>query len=84
VRLARSAAHDGCSRTLSLSSARFIAPPWPDIFTQDEERKQTLDEAERTYEVLARTYADAGYELVELPRVSVAERARFVQDRRAA
>ena len=59
----------------------FIAPPWPDIFTQDDERKQTLDEAERTYRVMARTYSDAGYELVELPRVSVEERARFVRDR---
>ena len=26
----------------------FIAPPWPEIFTQDSERKQTLAEAERT------------------------------------
>ncbi|MGB9369933.1 MAG: AAA family ATPase [Xanthobacteraceae bacterium] len=59
----------------------FIAPPWPDIFTQDAERKQTLDEAERTYQMLARTYSDAGCELVEVPRVSVEERARFVRDR---
>jgi predicted ATPase len=59
----------------------FIAPPWPDIFTQDAERKQTPDEAERTFQVMARTYSDAGYELVELPRVSVEERARFVRDR---
>ena len=48
---------------------------------QDDERKQTLDEAERTYRVMTRTYSDAGYELVELPRVSVEERARFVRDR---
>ena len=59
----------------------FIAPPWPDIFRQDAERKQTLDEAERTFQVMARTYSDAGYELVELPRISVEERARFVRNR---
>jgi predicted ATPase len=31
----------------------FVAPPWPEIFAQDEERRQTLDEAERTYDALA-------------------------------
>ncbi len=56
----------------------FIAPPWPEIFQQDRERKQNFDEAARTYQTLAATYHDLGYELVELPRVSVAERVRFV------
>lgn len=56
----------------------FIAPPWRDIFQQDRERKQDFDEAVRTYRTLALTYQDLGYELVELPCVSVAERVRFV------
>jgi predicted ATPase len=59
----------------------FIAPPWPEIFTQDAERKQTFDEAVRTCEALARTYRSHGYQLVTLPQVSVAERARFVLGR---
>lgn len=56
----------------------FIAPPWPDIFEQDEERRQTPQEAWRTYEAMAAIYPQFGYELVELPRVSVQERAEFV------
>ncbi len=56
----------------------FIAPPWRDIFQQDRERKQDFDEAVRTYQTLALTYQDLGYELVELPCLSVAERVRFV------
>ena len=56
----------------------FVAPPWPDIFAQDAERKQSLEEAERTYQALVATYADYGYTLVELPRVSVEERVAFV------
>ncbi|CAO3438577.1 AAA family ATPase [Azospirillum endophyticum] len=59
----------------------FIAPPWPEIFTQDRERKQTLDEAERTYEAMVAAYVDHGYQLVELPRVPVEQRVRFVIDR---
>ena len=58
----------------------FIAPPWPEIFTQDEERKQTLDEAERTYRSVAGVYAELGYELVPLPLAPVEERLRFVLD----
>ncbi|MGH3905836.1 MAG: AAA family ATPase [Pseudonocardiaceae bacterium] len=42
----------------------FIAPPWPEIFEQDSERRQDLDEAERTYEVMVDTYTGLGYELV--------------------
>ncbi|MET2826124.1 AAA family ATPase [Mesorhizobium shangrilense] len=56
----------------------FIAPPWPDIFAQDEERKQTLDEAERTYHALVGVYTELGYELVPLPLAPVETRLRFV------
>ena len=56
----------------------FIAPPWKEIFHPDQERKQDFDEAMRTYESMARTYKEFGYELVELPRVSIEDRVRFV------
>lgn len=56
----------------------FVAPPWPDIFAQDEERKQTSDEAERTYHAMAGVYTELGYELVALPLVPVETRLRFV------
>ncbi|GLU49894.1 AAA family ATPase [Nocardiopsis ansamitocini] len=59
----------------------FVAPPWPDIFTGDAERRQDLDEAERTHASMVRTYTDLGYRLVELPRTDVATRADFVLDR---
>jgi predicted ATPase len=61
----------------------FIAPPWPEIFTQDTERKQTPAEAARTYHAMVATYKACDYELVELPRTSVAERVRFVRARGA-
>jgi len=56
----------------------FIAPPWPEIFRQDRERKQDFKEAVRTYDALANIYAEQNYELVEIPRVSVEERIEFV------
>jgi predicted ATPase len=56
----------------------FIAPPWPELFQQDRERRQSLHEAMRTYEAMVTTYSGYGYELVELPRAPVEERVRFV------
>ncbi|RWK59498.1 AAA family ATPase [Mesorhizobium sp.] len=56
----------------------FIAPPWPEIFRQDSERKQTLDEAERTYHALTSIYTELGYELVALPLAPVEARLRFI------
>lgn len=59
----------------------FLAPPWPEIFEQDDERQQDLTEAERTYDAMAETYAELGYETVTLPRTDVATRITFVTDR---
>jgi predicted ATPase len=59
----------------------FIAPPWPKIFQQDSERKQSFDEAVRTYEAMVATYGDYGYELIELPLATVEERLRFVMEK---
>jgi predicted ATPase len=56
----------------------FIAPPWKEIYGMDEERRQNWDVAVRTHNIMAETYAELGYELVELPRSSVTQRAEFV------
>jgi predicted ATPase len=72
------ASMDVVVRTHPYNSKVFVAPPWPAIFAQDAERKQTPEEADRTYRALVGTYADYGYELVELPRVGVDERVAFV------
>jgi predicted ATPase len=59
----------------------FIAPPWQEIFHQDNERKQDFDEAIRTYQSMVITYRECCYDLVELPCVSVQERMHFVLHR---
>jgi predicted ATPase len=59
----------------------FIAPPWPEIYVQDAERKQDFAEAARTYEALTAAYVEYGYELCILPKCSVSERVDFVLER---
>lgn len=56
----------------------FIAPPWRDIYVQDAERKQTFDVAVSTYQAMKETYQKYGYQLLELPCISVEQRADFI------
>jgi predicted ATPase len=72
---------DAAARACRYNPRVFIAPFWPEIFTEDAERKQSPDVAEATFAVMADTYRGYGYEMIELPRVSVAERVAFIVDR---
>lgn len=56
----------------------FVAPPWPEFFAPDTERKQSFEAAEATYETMIETYSAFGYELIPLPLNSVEERVRLV------
>jgi len=58
--------------------AVFVAPPWPELFRRDAERRHGFDEALAEYGPLTATYRALGYRLVELPKVAVAARADFV------
>lgn len=71
-------ATDGACRLHRYHRRVFIAPPWPEIYSTDAERRQTPAEAERTHDVMVAVYGAYGYDLVELPRASVIERVAFV------
>ncbi|HWV70240.1 MAG TPA: AAA family ATPase [Pseudosphingobacterium sp.] len=53
----------------------FILPPWETIYVNDHERKQDFTVARNTYEVMYKTYKKLGYHLINLPKVSISERA---------
>lgn len=58
----------------------FVTPPWPEIYRQDEERKQTLAEAIDTYHIMVKTYAYYNYKAVSIPLLSVNDRVGFIMD----
>jgi hypothetical protein len=53
----------------------FLAPPWPEIYVKDKERRHGLAEAVAEYDRLTKVYPLLGYDIHMLPKVSVAERA---------
>lgn len=56
----------------------FLAPPWPEIYTADPERRHGLEEATVEYQHLLQVYPELGYEVVILPKVDVPRRADLV------
>lgn len=66
------------ARRLRYHPRVLLAPPWPEIFHGDDERKQDFAEAVRTFEAMRTVYGEYGYEVMELPRATVAERVAFV------
>lgn len=56
----------------------FLAPPWIEIFSKDHERREDVVDMLAIHHALVNTYETIGYQLVELPKVSVKERADFV------
>jgi predicted ATPase len=69
---------ENAARSFRYARRVFVLPPWAEIFTADEERKQSWEEARRTCEAMIAVYTRLGYELVEVPRAPVKERADFV------
>ena len=56
----------------------FLAPPWPEIYEVNEDRRHSFEKAVRDYERIQSAYLNAGYEPIGLPRDDVAARADFV------
>ncbi|HFG1893268.1 TPA: AAA family ATPase [Vibrio cholerae] len=67
-------------RELTYHRKVFIFPPWEAIYENDIERKQDFNEAVATYHEMVKAYERFGYELIEVPKVSVEERAEFILD----
>lgn len=56
----------------------FLTPPWEEIYSNDTERTQTFSEAVATYEMMYQVYGSLGYTLIEIPKLTVAERSQFI------
>lgn len=56
----------------------FIAPPWEGIYANDLERKESFEEACEIHLHLTRVYTHLGYNLIEIPKLSITERVSFI------
>ena len=56
----------------------FVLPPWRAIYTNDAERDHTFEHAESVNSITLEWYRRCRYQLIEVPKVSVAERCTYV------
>ena len=58
----------------------FLAPPWQEIYKNDNERKHSFDEALVGYNSTVKMYESFGHKMVLIPKTDAAGRADFVID----
>lgn len=66
---------------LRYASPVFLAPPWPELFASDPERRHGFEAAVAEYERLLGAFPAAGYAVEIMPKASVAERVAWIEAR---
>lgn len=78
VELGISEEMDELAKALLYNEKAFILPPWQEIYHTDKERKQTWDEALYTFSKMRTTYLNYGYEILEVPKGNIENRANLI------
>ena len=71
---------DETCRNLRYTGPIFRAPPWHAIYSTDEERIQSWEQAMASDLAVCAAWRKYGYDLVDLPLASVSDRVQFVRD----
>jgi predicted ATPase len=58
--------------------AIFLLPPWKEIHTSDNERYENFEEALQIHDCLEQAYKSFGYDVIEVPKVSIEDRIAFI------
>ncbi len=58
----------------------FLVPPWKELFAHDNERRHSFEQAEAEYVALGQAYSQDGYDVVVIPKGTLAERIAFLED----
>ena len=58
----------------------FMLPPWKDIYTSDNERYESFDQATKIHHHLKKTYQNIGYKICNVPFGTIQERTNYILD----
>ncbi len=58
----------------------FITPPWPEIYENDDIRKESYNEAVAIHQAIIEVYRRYNYQLIEIPKLDVKQRAEFLSN----
>ena len=58
----------------------FMLPPWEDIYTSDNERYESFEQAVKIHHHLKKTYLKIGYKISVVPFGTIQERTNYILD----
>ena len=56
----------------------FYTPIWEEIYVNDSERKENLEQAKKIESALIETYRSAKYNLIQVPKTTIQKRVNFI------
>lgn len=56
----------------------FMFPPWKEIFINDSTRQESFEESSGVYNHLLKAYSDFNYSVIDVPKISMKERIKFI------
>ena len=56
----------------------FLFAPWPEIYTSDNERYESFEEAVIIHRFLEKTYTELGYTIIHVPFGAIADRTDYI------
>jgi predicted ATPase len=59
----------------------FMTPPWKEIYKTDAARTEPFEDAVGISDMIKKSYKEFGYEIIELPKTTVKERAEFIKEK---
>lgn len=68
------------AKKIGYANKVFFLPVWEDIYTKDEERKESFDEAKAIGSALRKAYENIGFEIVDVPKGDVKSRVDFMME----
>ena len=74
-------AYSNASQELRYNPTVFYFAAWQEIYTNDEERKISFAGAQAFGIDVKAIYESLGYQILEVPRLSIADRAKFILER---
>ena len=66
------------ARLHTYNSRVFVLPPWREIFVTDNLRGKTFEEYSAFHDHIVHAYQEQGYQLIDVPLMSVEDRVSFV------
>ncbi|WP_051610031.1 AAA family ATPase [Terasakiella pusilla] len=58
----------------------FMMADWPEIYTTDEERKMTYEQAQRFGQTLRSIYQSLNYTVIDVPQMNIQDRSNFIRE----